>query len=154
MGYPVPSLDLLPGLTEKPLHLTPDPRASTYAEESRVHLAASLGDRSLSQGAPRRRDGGRDRRRGAERRDAARTAAPASSSQHEAAPAQCAEGMPRLRTRTRWGPLLPGRGFLAANGGGELDDCSQWEKEGECLGRRASRILLWRVTQPCSRNVT
>lgn len=76
-GRRVPGLSPLSGPTNKPLASpapTPDPRASTYAEESRVHLAASLGDRSLSQGAPRRRDGGRDRPKGAQRRDAARAA--------------------------------------------------------------------------------
>lgn len=58
---PRPEFRPLGGPSREGPQLTTDPRASTYAEESRVHLAASLGDRSLSQDAPRRRDGGRDR---------------------------------------------------------------------------------------------
>lgn len=77
-GRPVPDFERLPlGSYKQSSSLSPEPRVPTYAEESRVHLAASLGDRSLSQRAPRRRDGGRDRQKGAQRREAARAATPA-----------------------------------------------------------------------------
>lgn len=100
-GRPVPNFECPLGSYKQASRLSPDPRAPTYAEESRVHLAASLGDRSLSQYAPRRRDGGRDRQRRAQRRDAARASTPAPSGGHGAAPAQYATRPTRMRTRSR-----------------------------------------------------
>lgn len=137
-GRPVPDFERLPlGSYKQSSRLSPEPRAPTYAEESRVHLAASLGDRSLSQRAPRRRDGGRDRQKGAQRPEAARAATPAPPPP----PAGLRMRLLSAPRERRACASAPGRPPFARRRG-EPGDWNQWKEEGESLGRPTLPIFF------------